>query len=219
MQINALFFDLDGTLLDTAADIIDCMNAALRELNIPSDGFNGKFRIGPPLVEAVREALPHIRDDEIERFVVKFRLNYDSNDYPNTIPYEGVEDMLGQLRQKQVKLFIATNKRLVPTVRLIDKFRWNGLFEEILTFDMYPGRNTSKVEMLTGAMERFALTPENCAMIGDAASDVRAGNEAGITSVAVPWGYDSPENLQNALPAFTVSKPQQIIPLLAFDRQ
>ncbi len=217
--MNTLFFDLDGTLLDTAADIVDCMNRAMRETGVVSDDFNGKFRIGPPLVEAVREALPHIRDDEIERFVVQFRQLYDSTDYPSTVPYEGVEETLAELNRRHVKMFIATNKRLVPTVRLIDKFRWNGLFEEILTFDMYPDRKTPKVEMLTGAMERFALPPDSCAMIGDAASDVRAGNEAGITSVAIPWGYDSLENLQNACPTFTVSKIEQIIPLLAPDRQ
>ena len=214
MPINAIFFDLDGTLLDTAADIVGCMNKALEELNLSTDGFMEKFRIGPPLAQAVKEALPDIQDDQIEQFIVRFRHLYDTTDYPNTVPYEGVEEMLAELKRQKRRLFIATNKRMVPTIRLVQKFCWEPLFDEVLTFDMFPGRKLSKVEMLTEAISRNGLTVEGSAMIGDAATDVQAGNDSGLTSVAVTWGYDSPASLAAANPDWTMERVEELFHLL-----
>lgn len=205
-----LFFDFDGTLLDTQADVCADMRATLLALGLEPDRFFAEFRIGPPLHQVLRDIYPELAAGAAERFIEEFRVRYDSSDYPTTRPYPGIESLLTEAAAEGKKLYIATNKRYAPTERLLRKFGWTSLFTDVFAVDKFPGSPMAKVEML----RRGGVPTASAVMIGDAATDVFAGKAAGFHTVAVTWGYDSAEQLAAAAPDHLVSTAEELARLL-----
>ena len=208
-----LFFDLDGTLLDTQADVCAEMAATLGALKLDPDRFFATFRLGPPLFQALREVYPEIDPQRADRFIAEFRERYDTSDYPETHPYPGIDALLRRAAHRGKKLFIATNKRYRPTVRLLEKFGWTELFTEVFAVDRFAEGPMSKVEML----RHGSVTPQTAVMIGDSASDIFAGKEAGFSTVAVSWGYEPVEKLAEALPDLLVPNVAELASALGLE--
>ena len=206
LDADNLFFDLDGTLCDTQADVLADMGGTLAALGLDEARFFETFRIGPPLHQALREIYPEIQPATSERFIQEFRDRYDASDYPQTVPYPGIVSLLQRAKADEKRLFIATNKRYRPTVRIMEKFGLTGLFADIFAVDKIPGSVMSKVEMLRTP----GVEPNRSVMIGDSASDILAGQEAGFSTVAVTWGYESAEKLQAAGPDFLAANAEEL---------
>jgi len=193
--IDNIFFDFDGTLCDTEKDIRDSWRAAFAELKLDVPKFEQLYRIGPPTDVAARLIFPDADDEFIRHFCIVYRGYYYNSDYPKTLPYPGVDAMLATLKAEGKKLFIATNKNEKPLKRLINKLGWDGIFIELLNNDMMPPGQTRKSFLLRMALEKYELTPCRSAMVGDAATDIIAGREAGIITVAATYGYGDKDEL------------------------
>ena len=212
--MEAVFFDFDGTLCDTRTDILDSYRRTFVRLGLDCD--QQAFRIGPPLAECVREVLPDAPDELITEIARVFRELYDDSGFPATAPYSGVVPMLAELRKTAVPLFIATNKRLCPMRKILEKFNLHDAFVEFYTIDTpLPSGETGKTGMLRTALARHGFHPDRCVMIGDTVGDIRAGAAAGMKTLAVAWGYETLPQLQAEQPDFVAVHPQDIPPLLA----
>lgn len=210
--MQAVFFDFDGTLLDTEADIRAAYTLTFQEFGLLAEQRN--LKIGPTLPDNVRMLRPGAGDDEIARIVAAFSRNYDQSGFPATCCYDGVREMLAALHGR-MPLFIATNKRLVPTRLLLEKFGLAGFFRGVYASDMLlPARRLSKLDMLRLGLEEHGLTPEACAIVGDTVSDIRGGRDAGMRTIAVRWGYAGPGEFDDPAPDRIAAIPAEVPELL-----
>ncbi len=208
---QAVFLDFDGTVCDTQKDILDAYMRAFTALQIPVKP--EEFRIGPPLEECIRQVMPEFTPELLAETASLFRHEYDTGGFPCTAYYEGMEALLKELT---VPAFIATNKRMAPLVRILDKLGGNGFFRRLYSADMLMPEKPrmSKKETLLFALEENNLTPSECVMIGDTEGDIIAGRAAGMKTVAVTWGYAEAGELEKSNPDFTVNTMAELQALL-----
>ena len=192
------FFDFDGTLCDTEADIKSAWRAALCNIGRECPQFDSVYRTGPTLEQVVymlfADATPELVDD----VKAQFRTCYDAGGFPSTRPYPWVPAWLADLKGKGCGIYVATNKRWNPTRILMEKLGWDSLFDGYYTVDMFPGRTLTKAELLTEVMRMRGIDPADAVMVGDTKGDVTSGATAGMYTIGCTWGYGTREELEGA---------------------
>jgi phosphoglycolate phosphatase len=208
MKYKNYIFDLDGTLLDTAHDIIAGFEVAFKtvlEIEVKLD----TSIIGPPLIETVKKIKPDVSEEELAKIMLEFKSHYDVSNYPNTQLYSNVIDVLKKLAQARKSLFIATNKRLIPTMRLLKQFGIIGYFTQIYTSDKDGYPLSTKTQMVDKIIANSLMKNETC-IIGDTSSDIKAGIENQIATYFVKYGYEQQEEVKHA-PDYIISDMIEII--------
>ena len=194
------FFDLDGTLADTDRDIREAWKATLADLGLECPGFDAGFVAGPPIEDMARTLSPEIYTDALGAAIRKgFGEHYDNDGFPNTVEYPGIVDRVRELKASGATVVVATNKRYVGARLIAEKFGWERIFDGIYAGDMFKddpaiGKMT-KSALLAFLMRKYAVAPDECAIVGDTKSDFVAAKDNGIESVGVAWGYGKPEEL------------------------
>ena len=210
-QFDNWIFDLDGTLVNSSDEVLECFKKAFDASNYSID--ESRFTsdvIGPPLKQIIHTLAPELSNDETIADIIKnFRQIYDYDEGDISVMYEGMYDLLLQLKKEGKNLFIVTFKPTIPTMRLIKKFNLS-MFDDIYTIDKF-GKQITKSEMITDIMSKYKLEKSKTVMIGDAPSDVTAAKEAGVVGVGVLWGYGSDKSklIENA--DFTVERAEELI--------
>lgn len=207
------FFDLDGTLADTDADIRFAWKGALRDMGIECPHFDERFIAGPPIEEMAKTLLPDIYSERLALDIrIGFGRHYDNDGFPNTHEYPGVIDRVRALKEAGAHPFIVTNKRYVGAMALAEKFGWLNVFEGLYAGDMHKDDPSigklRKPELLSRIMRELCASGEECVMVGDTVSDFEAASKNGIESVGVEWGYGSLSELAEA--TRTVKTPEEI---------
>ncbi len=190
MLLNYIF-DLDGTLVDSSEEILICLKKAFKSVGYEIDErtFTPDI-IGPPIDEIIYNLIPEVKNKEIMQKIKKyFRQIYDYDENDVSVLYDGIYDFVSGLKKEGKKLFIATFKPKIPTMRLVEKF-FPNVFDDIYTIDKFENQIT-KEEMIKDIISKYALNKFETVMIGDAASDIIAAKNAGVTAVGVLWGYGS----------------------------
>ena len=185
-------FDMDGTLINSSEEVLKCFKQAFKEAKYEID--TAKLTsdvIGPPLRQIIDLIAPDLVDEEkINEIISNFRRIYDYSEDDVSVMYSGIYDLLVNLKKLNYKLFIATFKPNIPTLRLIKKFGLESFFEDIYTIDKF-GTKITKEEMITDILKSHNLKREETVMIGDAKSDMIAAKGAGVIGIGVLWGYGS----------------------------
>jgi 2-phosphoglycolate phosphatase len=187
---DAILFDLDGTLLDTARDLGNALNHILRELNRPtvdydvyrniaSDGAKGMLELG------FGEDLQNF---DFARLRQQFLDYYENNICVDTDYFVGIESLLLTLNQKNIPWGIVTNKPEFLTLQLVTSFPLLQNCAVIVSGDTLSERKPHPLPLLH-AEEKFALTSPNTWYIGDAERDIQAANAANMVSVIAQYGY------------------------------
>ena len=197
------FFDLDGTLADTDPDIRVSWKAALKDLGAECPNFDRDFIAGPTIEEMVRKLLPDLAtDDFCARLRARFGFHYDHDGFPNTFEYPGVLDAAHRLKASGARVFIATNKRYAGASVMVRHFGWDNVFEKLYTGDMFKDDpaigKMRKPELLAYILREQGAKAEDCVMVGDTINDFEAARKNGIESVAVTWGYGTPDEWSQA---------------------
>jgi len=197
------FFDLDGTLADTDADIRLAWKTALKALGLESPDFDEKFVTGPPIDEVVKTLFPDRYSPELIADARRaFGLAYDASGFPNTREYPGVRQLLLALKAAGARLFIVTNKRYVGAKLMAAKFGWGEIFEGLYAGDMYATPlqtlRLRKPELLARVLRELGAAPDESVLVGDTTSDFEAAAANGIESVGVTWGYGTDAELAQA---------------------
>ncbi len=188
-----IVFDLDGTLIDSAPSILASMQAAFDAAGLRPSRPLVQDLIGPPLHTTLASLLPAGQGDSVDKLAALFKSHYDATGYRDTRAYEGIASMLEALRRRGCRLLIATNKRILPTRRIIDHLRWNGLFEEVHALDAFMPPLRSKAEMLTALRSRLHAP---AVYVGDRPEDATAAQQAGLPFFLVAWGYAPADYLE-----------------------
>ena len=192
------FFDFDGTLCDTEADIKSAWRVALRNLGRDCPHFDRVYRTGPTLDQVVYMLFDDATPALVNAVKAQFRTCYDAGGFPATHPYPWVPAWLADLKRRGCRIYVATNKRWNPTRLLMAKLGWDVLFDGYYSFDMFPGGPLTKAELLTEAMRQRGIAPADAVMVGDTKGDVTAGVAAGMYTIGCTWGYGTREELEGA---------------------
>jgi phosphoglycolate phosphatase len=187
--------DLDGTLLDTAADLAAAANSMLRELGKGERPFETiQSYIGKGIQKLVKRALTGSLDGEpdielFERAMPIYEREYAKTLCVNTRPYPGVLDGLNMLREAGFRLACVTNKAEAFTLPLLRAAGLTEYFDIILSGDSLPRKKPDPLPLLH-ACSHFGILPSEMLLIGDSLNDAQAARAAGCHIFCVPYGYN-----------------------------
>lgn len=192
---DAIVFDLDGTLFDSAPGVMSCLSKTVVEVGLEADRSKlNRELIGPPLETMLKTLCSTESAEKMEKAVQVFRRIYDADPTAGCTVFPQASELLNGLRTRNKRVFVATNKPKLPALALIERLRL-GQFEAVFTLDMTDGQRLTKAEMLQQLIVDFDLDKERTVMVGDAVSDMTAAHTAGIKGVAVLWGYERNKEL------------------------
>jgi phosphoglycolate phosphatase len=212
-RFHAIIFDLDGTLLDTLADIAFSANAVLEELGLPGHG-EGDYRqfVGEGVARLFEKALPAERRsrETIERCVEGFGMTYGANWNVRTRPYEGIPELLDALTAKKTPMAVLSNKPQEFTVRCVEHYFSAWKFTAVFGQRDGVPRKPDPAGALE-IVERLRLPREQVAYLGDSSIDMQTAQNAGLFGIGASWGFRSVEELRAARASDIVAKPQELL--------
>lgn len=211
MKYRYFLFDLDGTLTDPGVGITNSVMHALSKYGIEVDDRSSLYPfIGPPLTDSFSRYFGFSEEQALEA-VDHYREYFrDKGLFENEV-YEGIPEMLGELKQRGAVIALATSKPYEFSVRILEHFGLHQYFDHIgaATMDGSISRKADVIEHLLsglGSIDRSSVI-----MIGDRDQDINGARANGLTSLGVLWGYGSEEELKGAGADFLASAPEDII--------
>ena len=210
--MHCIYFDLDGTLLNTRNGIAESIGVAMLELGTPPlSEAQLQSCFGPPIRDSFARLL-HTEDKAlIEQATRLFREHYLEQGIHNYQVYPGIEAMLQQLANRDITLRVLTVKPLPQAEWLLQHAQLSPLFASIHGSE-YNGLRSDKSDHLQSLLQESPYSTEQLWMIGDRANDIDAAKNCGIHSVAVSWGYGEQEELSQA--DHLIHHPNEMISLL-----
>jgi len=186
-----LFFDLDGTLIDSADAILVSFAAALGQHGLVPAVPLDRSLIGPPLRQTLKRLTGSDDPDLMDRLTQAFKDHYDGEGCLGTPAYPGVPESLHGWASEGHRLFIVTNKRLVPTLAILQNLALAPLFSGIHTLDETTPPAASKGDLVAGILARHGHPLRAGLLVGDSADDGRAAQANGIPFIFAEYGYGS----------------------------
>jgi phosphoglycolate phosphatase len=214
---QAILLDLDGTLVDSLADIADAMNATLRAAGMPTHDV-GAYRsfVGHGLPTLVRRAMAPGGD--FDALLAHARAHYSEHCLDRTRPYAGIPEMLASLGAESIVLAVLSNKPHAMTEQVVA-----GLFADV-TFAAVLGDRPEvpRKPDPTGALgiaETVGAEPGRCWLVGDSPVDLQTARAAQMVGIGVTWGFRTPEQLRAEHPAALIDRPEELVSLVHASRQ
>lgn len=206
-----IIWDLDGTLIDSAPEIIVTIRKALLQNGINPDTLVSPLRIGPPVSQIIRNSFPkHILSEEVLENVVKdFRYIYDSSSYKSTTIFSGIEDILSNTTD-YIHVII-TNKPELATRRIIHFKGWDSYISEVLTPTTF-ATSKKKPELFRIFQETHPRIDPVC--IGDMQVDCLCAKIINAKTIGVLWGTGTLDELSDAGCDFIVENTFQLSDIL-----
>ena len=208
--MKLIIFDFDGTLIDSASDLVDSINEMLKEFKLKEAPFDEAVKwIGNGSLKLVERALTYngIEDDKfLEKAHKIFKEKYKHLNAKKTKLYPYAKELLDNL-SKNHNLALVTNKPDEYIKPILKKFNIN-VFDFILGGN-FEHKKPSPIPLLK-ACEYFSVNPSEAIMIGDSKNDILAAKNAKIKSIAITHGYNQGENIKDFNPDFIVSSLKEI---------
>jgi N-acetyl-D-muramate 6-phosphate phosphatase len=213
MKLSCILFDLDGTLVDTAPDLIACLNSALTQHDFsPVAAEHVKPHVSFGAIEMINASLEELIDDEIHAAILTTMLEeYEANIARHSQFFDGMLDVLNFIETRNLSWGIVTNKRERFALPLIRALELQNRTACIICGDTTPNPKPHPAPLLE-ACKRANVSVAECVYIGDAAHDILAGKNAEMYTLAATYGYlqtnDNPESWgANAL----IQSPQHLL--------
>jgi phosphoglycolate phosphatase len=219
---EAVVFDLDGTLLDTLADLGNSMNAVLAGAGFPEHRLEAyRYFVGEGMEMLVRRALPAaVRDDEaaVARSLQAMRDEYGGRWAEATRPYDGIPALLTELTSRRVPLAVLSNKPDDFTRSTVETLLADWSFAQVR--GMRP--DTPAKPDPTGALavaEALNVAPHDVLYVGDTATDMKTACAAGMFALGVTWGFRDREELEANGAAQVIDAPAEALEWVATENR
>lgn len=201
-RFDLIAFDWDGTLFDSTAIIVRCIQRAVADVGgtVPTDR-EASYVIGMALAEALAYAAPDVPRDLYPELGQRYRHHYMAHRNDLSL-FEGVLPMLAALRERQHWLAVATGKSRRGLDEALATVQLRGVFDGSRTADETAGKPDPR--MLHELMREFGTEPERTLMIGDTTHDLQMARNAGCASVGVSYGAHEPGG-------FAVLHPEAVV--------
>ena len=188
-----IIFDLDGTLIDTAPDLIDSAHKVMKDIIVKKIDYNiSKKFIGKGGKFFIKEHLSYnkikLPQSEVNLLIKKFLSIYEKNISVKSKPYDGAVEMLNELRDQNIIMNICTNKPEKLARLILNNFNLSQYFTNIIGGDTMAQCKPNPLPLLK-LMSDSNIKPHNTIMIGDTTTDLNAAKNAGIIAILVDFGY------------------------------
>ena len=196
MKYDLVIFDLDGTLLNTLADLADATNRALTRAGFPTRSTEeGRRFIGGGVSRLIHRAVPEGTPENVcEAVLADFKRDYTENVNVHTRPYPGIAELLVRLRATGVRTAVNSNK-VDNATQLLCRAHFEGLLDmalgEVAGVPKKPAPDGAR-----RIMEALNIAPEKALYVGDGDADLLTARNAGIDCAWVSWGYRRREELE-----------------------
>ena len=212
MQYDLVVFDLDGTLIDSVGDIADAVNRSLTEFALST---RSEDEIREYLGEGARRLVEHLLADiesaPVDDVLASFRREYLAFPLERTRPYPGIQPLLEALDDRPTAL--ATNKPEEHTLSILEGLGWTSKFDVIIAGDSLPARKPDPLILRT-VCARAGVPVGRTAHVGDTPFDVHAATSAGVTPIAVTWGFRTADELRSEGAEIVVDTAEELLHLL-----
>lgn len=214
---KAVIFDLDGTLLNTLDDLADSTNYALSKFGYPTRTIDEVRQfVGNGVAKLIERAIPEGKNNpNFEKCLAIFKENYAQNMYNKTAPYNGILEMLSNLKSKGIKIAVVSNKFDLAVKELCKKY-----FEEFI--DFAAGENEAQgirkkpaPDTVISVLNEFNFAPEDAVYVGDSDVDIMTAKNSQMPCISVTWGFRDEKFLLENGATILINAPSEIYNHLA----
>ncbi len=215
--LTAVFFDLDGTLIDPKIGITRSIQYALGKLDRPIPPEDElTWCIGPPLRASLATLLQ--RDDMADIALSLYRERFAEIGIFENDVYPGAEETLSVLTERGHRLFVATSKPHIYAQRILGYLNMAPYFDRVFGSEL-DGQRSDKTELLSYALQTARVDPPRAIMIGDRSHDMIGARRNGMTAVGVLYGYGSERELMDAGAQLVCDTPKKILDLVTLQNR
>lgn len=211
-MIKNIFFDLDGTIIDSAPGIIKALRYAYQQaaLSVPDDSVLRKF-IGPPLLESIEKYTKISPESELARQLLRgFQEYYGRSGWQEMRLYPQIVPVLKQLQQNGHRLYIATAKPQTFAKQIVDYLKIQQYFVNLYGTDL--DEKMQKKDVIQRALKTEAISdPQQIVMVGDRDTDVLGAAANQVATIGVLYGFGTATELTQAGARALIKTPEQLI--------
>lgn len=214
---KTVIFDLDGTLLNTLDDLADSTNYALSKFGYPTRTIEEVRQfVGNGVAKLIERAIPEGKNNpNFEKCLSIFKENYAQNMYNKTAPYNGIIEMLSNLKSKGIKIAVVSNKFDLAVKELCKKY-----FEGFI--DFAAGENEAQgikkkpaPDTVISVLNEFNFAPKDAVYVGDSDVDIMTGKNSKMPCISVTWGFRDKKFLLENGATILINAPSEIYNHLA----
>lgn len=214
---KAVIFDLDGTLLNTLDDLADSTNYALSRFGYPTRTIDEVRQfVGNGVAKLIERAIPEGKNNpNFEKCLAIFKENYAQNMYNKTAPYNGILEMLSNLKSKGIKIAVVSNKFDLAVKELCKKY-----FEGFI--DFAAGENEAQgirkkpaPDTVISVLNEFNFASEDAVYVGDSDVDIMTAKNSKMPCISVTWGFRDEKFLLENGATILINAPSEIYNHLA----
>ncbi len=208
-----IIFDLDGTLLNTIADLGGSTNYALQQLGYPTHQIDEyRFFVGNGINKLFERALPEGEktEENVTRVREQFIPYYNVHNADATKPYPGIPELLDELQRRQLMMAVASNKYQFATASLIAHFYPQIHFTAVFGQRDGVGRKPDPT-IVNDILAIAKVSKEETFYTGDSGTDMQTAINAGVTSCGVTWGFRPRAELESFHPDFIIDHPKEML--------
>jgi phosphoglycolate phosphatase len=213
--IKLVIFDLDGTLIDSRLDLVHSVNAALRQIGrpeLPDDVIASYVGDGAPIL--IQRALGgEIVEESVVRKGLEFFLSYyRAHKLDHTTVYDGIAEALTTIQNaangNPRTMAVLSNKPVIPSRAIVEALGLGKFFAQVYGGNSFPTKKPDP-EGARKLLEESGVRPENAVIVGDSHTDIETGQNAGLWTVGVTYGF-APHTLADAAPDVVVDNPAEL---------
>lgn len=214
MNIKAVLFDLDGTLIDPKEGVINSILYAVQEFGVQEQHPNNlDCFIGPPLQHSFKNRY-HLSDDDAMETVRIYRVYYAEKGIFECQLYDGIEELIQKLFQRGVFMSLATSKPVLFADQLLEHFKLDK-YVAFTAGALMDGRRTDKKEVIQFALEHIPpFKNDEILMVGDREFDIDGGKFYQLKTAWAKWGYGVEEVLAKSQPDLILNAPLELLSIL-----
>jgi phosphoglycolate phosphatase len=214
-RIKLCIFDLDGTLIDSAPDLLVSANYTLAQFGLPPRTLEQiQASMGKGVGNLLKTSIPpeDLTDQLFEDVKAMYMDHYASHCTDNTIVYDGVYDMLRELQGQDISMAIVTNKPGIYLEKILADLFGDIKFCRAIGQGEYPHKPDPTA--VFDIMKDLGVTRDQCVYAGDSDVDIQTGINAGVLTVGVSWGYRSVEHLKEAGAEHIIDTASQLLDMI-----
>jgi pyrophosphatase PpaX len=208
-RVKAVFFDLDGTLVDSSGAIIDAVEKVLESRGLKCYRADVAGMIGLPLENIFGVLVPNLSKEEVWQLVHEYREYYIVHHLEKTAIHPSAKMILGELKARGFKLGIITGKYREPVTDVLAHFGILEVFDVVVT-GYEVKRHKPAPDIVLEAAKRLGISPKQCVVVGDSPFDVQAGKRAGSFTIAVLSNTYSRNQLESAEPTVIIEELEAV---------
>ena len=212
-KYSSVFFDLDGTIIDSGEGVSNSVLYALKKFGIEETKENALRFIGPPLANSFKEFYG-FDDEKAMKGIEIYREYYREKGIFECYVYDGIRELLAWLKKEGYKVVLCTSKPEEYAHRVLNFFGMLELFDHACGATMDEKTRATKDQVMTYALELSGTNPSEAIMIGDRKFDINSACKFGLDSVGVTFGYGSRNELMEAGATYIVDSAIQIKEIL-----